>query len=71
MFVYIQIYFDIYICVSLGGHNLCARKLKFGMLLTQTLAFNSVLELPYGPCSGVVLLSKCIIDQIEHFENNC
>ena len=35
----IQIYIDIYICVSLGGHTLgtChAIKLKFGMLLTQT-----------------------------------
>ena len=35
----IQIYIDIYIFVSLGDHNLgtfSARKLKIGMLLTQT-----------------------------------
>ena len=38
MFVYIQIYIDIYVSVSLGGHTLdtfYARKLKFGMILTQ------------------------------------
>ena len=37
--VYIQVYFHIYVCVSLGAHNLGtfdARKLKFCMLLTQT-----------------------------------
>ena len=37
--VYIQIYTDIYVSVSLRGHNLGtfnARKLKFDMLLRQT-----------------------------------
>ena len=37
--VYIQIYIDIYIHVSLGAHYLgtiYARRLKFGLLLTQT-----------------------------------
>ena len=36
--VYIQIFIDIYIGISLGGHNLgtfYARKLKFDMLFTQ------------------------------------
>ena len=35
----IQIYVDIYVHISLGGQNLgnfYARKLKFGLLLTQT-----------------------------------
>ena len=34
----VKFYIDIYICVSFGGHNLdtfYARKLKFGMLITQ------------------------------------
>ena len=37
--VKVQVYIDIYVCVSRGDHNLsmfCARKFKFGMLLTQT-----------------------------------
>ena len=37
--------------VSLGGHSLgtfYARKLNFGMLLTQIKTFNYVLELPLG-----------------------
>ena len=45
----VRFYIDIYVHVSCGGHNLCAsyaRKLKFGMLLTQTSIFNSVLEFP-------------------------
>ena len=36
-YVYIQIYIDIYVCISLGGHNFgtfYSSKLKFGMLLT-------------------------------------
>ena len=42
---------QVYTCVSLGGQNLgtfYARKLKFGMLHTQTWTFNSGLELPLG-----------------------
>ena len=31
---YIQIYIDIYVPVSLGGHNFYARKLKFGKLIS-------------------------------------
>ena len=39
VYIYIQIYIDFYVHVSLGGHNMGTshtRKLKFGMLLTQT-----------------------------------
>ena len=39
VYVYIQIYTEIYICISLEGcdfNTFYARKLKFGMLLTQT-----------------------------------
>ena len=38
-----QIYIDIYVSISLRGHNLgtfFTRKLKFGMLITQTKTFN-------------------------------
>ena len=56
MFVYIlQVYIDIYVCVSLGGHNLrtfYATMWKFGMLLTQTLTFSFVLELLLGFALG-------------------
>ena len=47
---------DIYIRVSYGGHNLdifYTRKLKFGVLLTQTYTFNSVLELPLDHTPGL------------------
>ena len=57
MFVYIQIYIDIYVCVSLRGHNMgsfYARILKVNMLLTETLTINSVLELPLGVVGAFV-----------------
>ena len=49
VYFYIQIYVNICFHVSLRGHNLgtfYARKLKFGMLFTQTLTFKKMLELP-------------------------
>ena len=67
MFVYIQIYTDIYFRVSLGGLNLGtfdARKLKYGMLLTQTLTFNYVLEWFLCHSLGWVIGSNCITGQI-------
>ena len=48
--VYIQIYIDIHVRISLGGLNLgtfFAKKLKSGILLTQILTFNTILELPW------------------------
>ena len=53
--VYIQIYIDIYMHVSLGSHNLgtfYARKLKFGLLLTQPKTYNYMLELFLGHALG-------------------
>ena len=47
-----------------------ARKSKYGMLLIQTLSFNSALEMPQGCALGWGLWSKCITDQIEHLENS-
>ena len=50
----IQIYIDIYVRVSFGGHNLGIFKLGswFGMLFTQTQTFSSVLELLLGHALG-------------------
>ena len=53
--VYIQIYIDIYIHVSLGNHNLgtfYARMLKFGLLLTQSKTYIYMLELLLGHALG-------------------
>ena len=53
---WVRFYIDIYIRVSFGGHNLgifYARKLKFGMLLTQTYTFNTVLVLPLDHTPGL------------------
>ena len=51
----VKLYIDIYVRVPLGGHNLgasYARKLKFGILLTQTYVINFVLEQPLGHALG-------------------
>ena len=50
-----QIPIHIYIRISLGGCILgtfYARKLKFGLQLTQTVTFNSVVELLLGHAIG-------------------
>ena len=54
---YIQVYIDIYVRISLGGHNLGtfdARKMKFAMLLTKTKTFNKCYSCPMGHVLGGV-----------------
>ena len=61
IYVYIQIYIEIYVCVTLGCCNnsiFYPRKLKFGM---HTLTFNFVLKLPLGHALGWGYESKYIM----------